>query len=245
MPRGIASGTGEGLSLQWHGKGGGGLGWSDQQRPCPQMQEHMQGRQRCLSGKRFTQGVVPASFGFHQKVVRSLRPNPQEAKGALLAPHVPRAVQGASTDVPACLDWVQIVCFCQKALGWLLVPPTVLPPSIVSMLSSTYSEGMKSSLYLSLSSPPSLPAHLTTAVSPCGTNTANLLSPPPPQGGQMWDQLPDWRRRFQQGQGTTQDGLSAACWELSGQARTREEGGNTYTCEKEGMVDPVNEVGCH
>jgi len=63
----------------------------------------------------------------------------------------------------------------------------------------------------------------------------------------MQHQLPDWRRGLQQGQGTTKDGLSAASWELSAQARTREEGcflgGNTYTCEEGGTADPLNETG--
>lgn len=38
------------------------VGWGDQWRPCPQMLEHMQVRQMCLPGKRFTQGMCPASF---------------------------------------------------------------------------------------------------------------------------------------------------------------------------------------
>ena len=64
MCRGIALGTEEDPALQGHGKGDGGLEWVDQQRPCPQMLEHMQGKQGCLPGKRFTQGMVPASFGY-------------------------------------------------------------------------------------------------------------------------------------------------------------------------------------
>lgn len=71
---------------------------------------------------------------------------------------------------------------------------------------------------------------------------------PPPlttsQHRQMQDQLPDWRKGLQQGQGMAKDGLSAACRELSGQARTREEGsflgGNTYTCAKGGTADPLD-----
>lgn len=152
---------------------------------------------------------------------------------------------GASKDVPACLDWVKIVCFCQNSLGWLLVAPTVLPPSIVSMLSSTYSEGMKSSLYLSLSSPLSLPAHLHLTAAVWGQRGQPSL--PIFQAQQMQDQLPYCRKGLQQGQGTSKDGLSAACWERPGQGRTREEGcflgGNTYTCEKEGTADPLNETG--
>lgn len=64
MHRGIALGTGEDPPLQGHDKGDGGLGWGDQQTPCPQMLEHVQGRQGCLPGKRFTQGMAPASFGY-------------------------------------------------------------------------------------------------------------------------------------------------------------------------------------
>lgn len=90
----------------------------------------------------------------------------------LLSPRAP-AQCWVPADVHASLDQVQIVSFCQKALGWLLVSPTVLTPRIFIMLSSTYSEGKKSSQSLSLSSPP---AHPRGAVPPCG---CQLLSSAP------------------------------------------------------------------
>lgn len=108
------------------------------------------------------------------------------------------------------------ICSCQKALGWLLVPPAVLLPGIVYVLSSTYREAMKSSLYLSLSSLPSLPAHLTPAFPPPGTVRASLFSPPPPRHNRCRTSFQTGGWGLQQGRGTTKEVRSAACQELSG-----------------------------
>lgn len=149
------------------------LGWGDQEIPCPQMLEHVQGRQGVCQGRGSPREWSQQALATWRQTARSLRPDLYEAKDVLFAPRVP---QNRCSHPPGLVA----NCFCQKALGWLLLSPTVLPPSIVSMLSSTYSEGMKSSLYLSLSSPPSLPAHLTAAVSPSGASTTSLLSSPLP-----------------------------------------------------------------
>lgn len=130
------------------------------------MLEHIQGR---LPGKGFIQEIIPSSLS-DPEGQWILRSNPKKTQRCPCCPPRAPAQCWVPADVHASLDQVQIVSFCQKALGWLLVSPTVLTPKIFIMLSSTYREGKKSSQYLSLSF---LPAHPTGAVPPSGTSTVS------------------------------------------------------------------------